>query len=211
MLAEQNRDLTEAIRLYDNVIQLARDQKSLAAEARYRQGLLYERVGRHADAERAFRQVIHDYPDQNRIVSLTRAKLPKTNGAIEMASRRIWTGQTSITGALLRRMGVFFPSRIGAREIWRSGIYRPARIVASRIRACHGANPRQPRCGRFSPPKEIGSLIPGLITRAPMKIAIGATGGIPVVRLNPDGRRIVDTNLKTSDGIWVLEHFLDKR
>ena len=92
MLAEQNQNLTEAIRLYGQVVQLARAQRALAAQAQYRQGLLYQRLGRKAEAERALRTVIRDFADQAAVVRLARARLPSGGPAPEMRARRVWAG-----------------------------------------------------------------------------------------------------------------------
>jgi Tol biopolymer transport system component len=92
MLDEQNQNLEEAIRLYGRVAQLTGAPKSLAAEARYRQGLVYQRLGRNAEAEHAFRLLIRDFPDQGRLVAMARAKLPRSAPRVEMGNHRVWFG-----------------------------------------------------------------------------------------------------------------------
>lgn len=91
ILAERNQDLPEAIRLYGQVVQFARSQQTLAAEAQYRQGLLYERIGKKQEAEQSFRAVIRSFPN-TRSASLAKAKLPNGGVAAEMRTRRIWYG-----------------------------------------------------------------------------------------------------------------------
>src|SRR5688572_27550113 len=76
MLADQNRNLPEAVRLYGQVVSIGTAPRALAAQAQYRQGLLYERLGRKVEAERAFRFVVLDFADQPEVVRLARAKLP---------------------------------------------------------------------------------------------------------------------------------------
>jgi len=95
MVAEQNQNLGEAIRLYGQVVQLARTQRTLAAQAQYRQGLLYLRIGRKSDAERAFRAVIRDFSDQTSVVKLARARLPGGGPPSETRTRLVWSGDAA--------------------------------------------------------------------------------------------------------------------
>lgn len=92
MLADRNQQLNEAIQLYGQVVKLARKQQALAAEAQYNQGLLYERLGKKNDAERAFRVVLRDFPS-TRFATLARSKLP--GPAPETRTRRIWYAPAS--------------------------------------------------------------------------------------------------------------------
>jgi Tol biopolymer transport system component len=93
MLADRNQQLNEAIQLYGQVVKLARKQQALAAEAQYNQGLLYERLGKKSEAERAFQAVLHDFPS-TRSATLARAKLP-SGAATETRARRIWYAPAS--------------------------------------------------------------------------------------------------------------------
>jgi len=95
MLAEQNQNLGEAIRLYGQVVQLGRTQRTLAAQAQYRQGLLYLRMGRRTDAERAFRAVIRDFADQANIVKLARSRVPGGGPPPEVRTRLVWSGDAA--------------------------------------------------------------------------------------------------------------------
>src|SRR5437588_10197172 len=63
MLDESNQNLAEAIRLYNLVISQAKDHRSLAARAQYQMGKLYKRLGRKAEAQRAFKTVVSQYQD----------------------------------------------------------------------------------------------------------------------------------------------------
>ncbi len=76
MLAENNQDLKEAIRLFTQVIDAAKLQPALAAQAQYRLGLIYDRIGKGAEAQKAYRAVVRDFAAQKDIVALARAKLP---------------------------------------------------------------------------------------------------------------------------------------
>src|SRR5438132_7980970 len=57
MLDESNQNLAEAIKLYGQVVSQANEQRALAARAQLRIGMLYERLGRKADAQRAFQKI----------------------------------------------------------------------------------------------------------------------------------------------------------
>ncbi len=76
MLDEGNQSLTEAIALYRQVATLATDERKLAAEAQLRVGLLYKRLGRTAEAQRAFAAVVNEYTDQAEAVRQARMRLP---------------------------------------------------------------------------------------------------------------------------------------
>src|SRR5262245_17043543 len=78
MLDESNQNLAEAIKLYSQVVKQAQEQRALAARAQLRVGLLYERLGRKAEAQRAFQAVVNQYADQSDVVRQAQAKLPKS-------------------------------------------------------------------------------------------------------------------------------------
>src|SRR5712691_10571463 len=79
LLDENNQNLREAIRLYGQVVEDAEGQRALAARAEFRIGILYERLGRSADAQRAFRTVISRYPDQTEVAQRARLKIVDRN------------------------------------------------------------------------------------------------------------------------------------
>lgn len=115
MLDESNQNLTEAIKLYNQVINQANDQRALAAKAQLRIGLLYDRLGRKAEAQRAFQAVASQYSDQADIARQARAKITtaantnaaksKANSAASardkwaqnMATRQIWATSQGVT------------------------------------------------------------------------------------------------------------------
>ena len=78
MLDESNQNLSEAIKLYGQVVRQANEQRALAARAQYRIGVLYERLGRKGEAQRAYQAVVSQYADQNELAQRARAKLPAT-------------------------------------------------------------------------------------------------------------------------------------
>jgi Tol biopolymer transport system component len=92
VLVARNENLAEAIRLYGQVVTLARTQHALAARAQYEQGLLYRRLGKEAEAERAFRTVLREFPDQKTVAALARARLPAGTLETGISVRQIWTG-----------------------------------------------------------------------------------------------------------------------
>jgi Tol biopolymer transport system component len=104
MLDESNQNLSEAIKLYGQVVSQSNEQRALAARARFRIGVLYERLGRKADAQRAFQTVVKQYGDQSDVAGRARAKLPasaktkaspKSRTASESSAptvRQVWAG-----------------------------------------------------------------------------------------------------------------------
>jgi Tol biopolymer transport system component len=105
MLEEKNQNLSQAIQLYSQVVSQAKDQRALAARAQLQIGLLHERLGHKAEAQRAFQAVLGDFADQTDVVRQAQARLPsgKRDGAVV---RLVWAGpDVDISGA---------PSRDGA-------------------------------------------------------------------------------------------------
>lgn len=98
MLDESNQNLTEAIKLYGQVVKQAQEQRALAARAQLRVGLLYERLGRKAEAQRAFQAVVSQYAEQADVVRLAQAKLPASlqaktkTSATGLTVRQVWAG-----------------------------------------------------------------------------------------------------------------------
>jgi Tol biopolymer transport system component len=76
MLDESNQNLSEAIKLYSQVVSQSNEQRALAARAQYRIGVLYERLGRKAEAQKAYQTVVNHYADQSEVASRARAKIP---------------------------------------------------------------------------------------------------------------------------------------
>jgi len=74
-------DWGEAIELYGQVIVKAKVTSSLAAEARYRQGLCFEKQEKPKQAREAFQAVLDDFPQEAKFVTLAKKHLP---GAIEL-------------------------------------------------------------------------------------------------------------------------------
>src|SRR2546425_6877600 len=94
MLDESNQNLSEAIKLYSQVVSQSNEQRALAARAQYRIGVLYERLGRKAEAQRAFQAVVRQYADQPE-ASRARAKLPASAKVNVAAKNRAATSESS--------------------------------------------------------------------------------------------------------------------
>jgi Tol biopolymer transport system component len=94
MLEESNNKLTDAIRLYTQVAAQSADRQ-LAAAAQLRIGLLHERLGQKAEAQRAFQAVVERHADQLDVVRQARAKLDAGSVAHDAGprARQIWLGQ----------------------------------------------------------------------------------------------------------------------
>lgn len=96
MIEESNQKLADAIGLYEQTAaQAAKDgQRDLAAAAHLRVGLIHERLGQKAEAERAFKIVVAQYSDQAGTAAAARARLASATAARPsggMSRRRVWT------------------------------------------------------------------------------------------------------------------------
>ncbi len=91
MLEEKNQQLDQAIQLYGQVVSGAKQEPALGARAQYQQGVLYERLGRQAEAQRAYRAVVAEFAGQAEAVRMAKAKI---DGAAPpaMVARQLWTG-----------------------------------------------------------------------------------------------------------------------
>jgi Tol biopolymer transport system component len=95
-------DVEEAIRIYQQIVREFGGNHALAAKALLRLGLLYNRLGRTAEAQRAFNTIVTQYADQTEIARQARAKLvttARTSNAVAerklpvtMGLRRVWDG-----------------------------------------------------------------------------------------------------------------------
>src|SRR6266852_56600 len=68
-------DVEEALRLYQRIVKEFGGNHALAAKAELRMGLLYDRLGRKADAQRAYKAVVNQYADQTNEARQARAKI----------------------------------------------------------------------------------------------------------------------------------------
>src|SRR5438128_12280042 len=68
-------DVEEALRLYQRIVKEFGGNHALAAKAQLRMGLLYDRLGRKADAQRSYQAVMSQYPDQTNEAKQARAKI----------------------------------------------------------------------------------------------------------------------------------------
>src|SRR6267378_316112 len=96
-------DVEEALRLYQRIVKEFSGNHALAAKAQLRMGLLYDRLGRKADAQRAYQAVVNQYSDQTNEAKQARAKIvtvavaPRKNSATARTTtgltvRQVWTG-----------------------------------------------------------------------------------------------------------------------
>src|SRR5713226_8336543 len=104
-------DVEEALRLYQRIVKEFSGNHALAAKAQLRMGLLYDRLGRKADAQRAYQAVVNQYADQTNEARQARAKITttantnaaksKANSAASandrwarnMATHQVWAGR----------------------------------------------------------------------------------------------------------------------
>lgn len=74
-LQETVGDLDSAIKLYRQVIQMAKESRDNAAQAQYRLGLCLLKKDQQAEAAKTFQQIIEMYPEQTDLVNKARAAL----------------------------------------------------------------------------------------------------------------------------------------
>src|SRR6267378_6651998 len=99
-------DVEEALRLYQRIVKEFSGNHALAAKAQLRMGLLYDRLGRKADAQRAYQAVVNQYSDQTNEARQARTRIAKTtvlaknNGGAANAKspngfavRQVWAGE----------------------------------------------------------------------------------------------------------------------
>jgi len=91
-------NLEQAIAIYQKVIAGAGTDRALAARAQYHIGLCYEKLGA-TEAEKAFRKVIEQYPEQKESVSAANERL-----ALLTKSRAV--AQNANNGLVLRQVSV---------------------------------------------------------------------------------------------------------
>lgn len=97
LLEETNQNLARAIQLYEQVVSKAKEQRALAAKAQLQIALIYERLGRKEEAQRAFRAVVKDFSDQIEIVRQARAKIIGPNGSPDSvtSTRKVWNSDSA--------------------------------------------------------------------------------------------------------------------
>ena len=64
LLEDSSQDLSDAVRLYGQVVEQAGGERALGATAQLRLGLLYARLGRTVEAQRAYERLLRDYAEQ---------------------------------------------------------------------------------------------------------------------------------------------------
>jgi Tol biopolymer transport system component len=92
-------DVEEALRLYQRIVKEFAGNHALAAKAELRMGLLYDRLGRKADAQRAYQAVVSQYADQTNEARQARAKI-----VVAAAPRNIKASAKPATGFALRQV-----------------------------------------------------------------------------------------------------------
>ena len=91
--------LLEAIEIYAEVAEDESAERSLQAKALLHVGLCYEKLGRQ-EAEKTYRKIINQFPDQTETVKvaseklflLSRTESSKRTGDIELNIRKVWEG-----------------------------------------------------------------------------------------------------------------------
>ncbi len=151
ILEESNRSLDEAVAIYGQLASQSLERE-LAAAALVRMGLLLERLGRMADAQRVFQMVVDRYADQTDLARQARLRLSASARADDApAARRMWAApDVDLSGG---------PSPDGRRLSyvdWQTGDLAVRDLVTGTSRRLtrnpsdqqQGANPQ---CSAFSP------------------------------------------------------------
>jgi tetratricopeptide (TPR) repeat protein len=74
-------DLDAAVKVYKQIVDEANANRRFVAEAQFRIGECYQKQGKKAEAEAAFRQVVVSYPDQVELVAKARKELGEAEPA----------------------------------------------------------------------------------------------------------------------------------
>jgi Tol biopolymer transport system component len=109
-------DVEEALRLYQRIVKEFSGNHALAAKAELRMGLLYDRLGRKADAQRAYQNVVGQYADQSNEARQARARIvvvapprKSINANVRtttgLTARQVWGDSDIAMGLFLRGAG----------------------------------------------------------------------------------------------------------
>ncbi len=83
IFAEQTKgDLTEAVRIYREILTDAKANRAHVARAQYRLGVCLRKQRKYSDAADAMQRVIADYPDQKALIREARAELERLRGRL---------------------------------------------------------------------------------------------------------------------------------
>jgi Tol biopolymer transport system component len=93
-------DVEEALRLYQRIVKEFAGNHALAAKAQLRMGLLYDRLGRKADAQRAYQAVVSQYADQTNEARQAQAKIV----TVAAPRRNINANAKTTTGLMVRQV-----------------------------------------------------------------------------------------------------------
>ncbi|MFC2161826.1 tetratricopeptide repeat protein [Acidobacteriota bacterium] len=96
---ETRGDLQEAIRLFSDMLEKFPDEREYAAQSQLYIGMCYEKLGLQ-EAQKAYQDVVSNYPEQTEAVRLAREKLsilrrgtiPPKKEKPEFTIKKIWTG-----------------------------------------------------------------------------------------------------------------------
>lgn len=72
---EANRNLTNAIAAYEQVVRHLDDQRRLAATAVFRLGECYRKLGQNPEATAAYQRILREFPDETTLTKLSRENL----------------------------------------------------------------------------------------------------------------------------------------
>lgn len=88
LLKEGEGDLDGALALFKRIVDEFSSNRPLSAKALFQIGVCQEKLGRQ-EAERSFRKIVDEYPEQTEVVGLARERL----AALQIAAREIESGK----------------------------------------------------------------------------------------------------------------------
>ena len=211
MLDESNQNLSEAIKLYGEVVNHASGERVLAARAQFRIGILYERLGRKAEALRAFQVVANQYSDQSDLAQRARAKLPasaaKTNlnakkklatsEGTALTVRQVWAGPSvDFLGAPSAVCQITGDLGALSRLIWTPDGQKILFTV-------HRQDPAKP----VNSDQTFELWQVSAAGGQPQKVGL-AMERLRDLSLHPDGKRLAFAAGQSKPEVWVMENFL---
>jgi ankyrin repeat protein/tetratricopeptide (TPR) repeat protein len=129
MAEEGRRDLTAAIRGYEEVVAMVDAQRALAATAVFRLGECYRKLGRTEEAVRHYQRLVRDFPGESVLVRLSRENL-KALGLEEATGMVAGAGEGGAVGGSSAATGV---AGTMGREQWQ--------LLEERLKRLRGRRP----------------------------------------------------------------------
>ncbi len=129
-------DLNEAIKIYAKIVAEARVARRYAAQAQFRLGMCYVKMGKKSEATAAFKKLVEDFADQKELVAKAREHLPE-EGGLELLPAPWIDGEQLIMSANLAtgmNIGNFIlavrSDQLDSQDVWRMSLRRHVSLNA---------------------------------------------------------------------------------